>query len=303
MNRRQADFSLLAITLMAGIQYVFLKNVSNSVSGFAFLFITNLIGFIICLSVLGGELYRATKIQILYSLILAGLLLGFNLFMLMGASGLDTTVTSFVVTAYIVFVPLVSLLFGNKIKRCQIVGITIVLFGLVLSMGVNLTGFANSHILYLVVADVFFSISIVLLEKISARMNPAVLVLGELFFGSIFALAGWALQDDFHLSLPSDPGFWSSALFVAFFIRGMYGIIQIYAQRYVSAIRVSLIFSTEIIFTLMLSPVLSFLMGTAAEKVTVSKIIGCGIIVLGVLTADDTVWKFITRRKQEADHE
>lgn len=138
-------------------------------------------------------MYRATKIQILYSLILAGLLLGFNLFMLMGASGLDTTVTSFVVTAYIVFVPLVSLLFGNKIKRCQIVGITIVLFCPVLSMGVNLTGFANSHILYLVVADVFFAISIVLLEKISARMNPAVLVLGELFFGSIFALAGWAL--------------------------------------------------------------------------------------------------------------
>ena len=91
-----------------------------------------------------------------------------------------------------------------------------------------------------------FAVSIVLLEEISAQMNPAVLVMGELFFGSLFSFVGWLVEDGFALVLPGDAAFWRSAFFVAFFIRGMYGIVQIYAQRYVGAIQVSLIFSTEV---------------------------------------------------------
>lgn len=291
MNRLQANLSLLAITLLAGIQYAFLKDVPESASGFSYLFITNLIGFLIALPVLGGQLYRSSPRQILYSALLALLLLGFNLFMLLGSAGLDTTVTSFTVTAYIIFVPFISLLFKKKVSRNQMAGVLIVLLGLALSMGVNGKGFLNIGILYLLVADLCFAVSIVLLEEISAQMNPAVLVMGELFFGSLFSFVGWLVEDGFALVLPGDAAFWRSALFVAFFIRGMYGIVQIYAQRYVGAIQVSLIFSTEIIFTLLLSPLLSILLGSQPEQIDLAKVLGCLVIVSGILVADGTVWK------------
>ena len=71
----------------------------------------------------------------------------------------------------------------------------------------------------------------------------------------------------------------------------MYGIVQIYAQRYVGAIQVSLIFSTEIIFTLLLSPLLSILLGSQPEQIDLAKVLGCLVIVSGILVADGTVWK------------
>ena len=84
----------------------------------------------------------------------------------------------------------ISLLFKKKVSRNQMAGVLIVLLGLALSMGVNGKGFLNIGILYLLVADLCFAVSIVLLEEISAQMNPAVLVMGELFFGSLFSSAG-----------------------------------------------------------------------------------------------------------------
>lgn len=289
MNRIQANISLLAITFLSGIQYAFLKNVPDTVSSFAFLFVTNFLGLLLCLVFLGRELYRATFRQVMYSAVLAGLLLGFNFFMLLGSSGLDTTTIGFTVSAYIIFVPLVSLLFKKTVTKFQIAAILIVLVGLAVSMGVDPGGFFNENILYLLVSDVFFAAFIVLLGEISVQMNPAVLALGELFFGSVFSFFCWMLHDRGSLSLPGDAAFWTSAFFIAFFIRGMYGIVQVYAQRYVNAVYASLIFSTEIIFTLFMAPVLSALIGTEMEQITAFKIAGCLVIISGVLTADGTL--------------
>lgn len=91
MNKLQANACLVSITFFAGIQYAFLKNVPDTVSDFAFLFVTNLIGFVIGMLVLGGELYRMNRKQLLCSAFWAGLLLGFNMFMMMGAGSLDTS--------------------------------------------------------------------------------------------------------------------------------------------------------------------------------------------------------------------
>lgn len=307
MNKLQANASLLAITLLAGIQYAFLKNVPDSVSHFSFLFITNFIGFVIGMLALGGELCRADRKQLLCSAALAGLLLGFNLFMLIGAGHLDTIVTSFTITAYIVFIPAVSLLFHRRVSRNQIAGMLVVLAGLALSMQVNLRGFLNPYVLCLIAADLFFAFYIVFAEQICGKLNPAVLLIGELFFGSLFSFAGWMVQDGVSsLALPKDPAFWGSALFVAFFIRGLYGLVQLYAQRYVSAIQVSLVFSTEIIFTLALSPVLSKLMGTAPEPMDLFKAAGCILIICGVLAADKNVISAISamlsRGRKEGSH-
>lgn len=306
MNKLQANASLLAITLLAGIQYAFLKNVPDSVSHFSFLFITNLIGFLIGMLALGGELFRADRKQILCSAALAGLLLGFNLFMLIGAGHLDTIVTSFTITAYIAFIPAVSLLFHRRVSGNQIAGTVIVLMGLALSMRIHLDGFLNPYVLCLVAADLFFAFYIVFAEQICGKMNPAVLLIGELFFGSLFSLAGWLIQDGFQsLALPRDPAFWGSALFVAFFIRGLYGLVQLYAQRYVSAIQVSLVFSTEIIFTLALSPILAKLMDATPEPMDAFKAAGCVMIISGVLAADKNVISAISSmacqgRKEES---
>ena len=97
-------------------------------------------------------------------------------------------------------------------------------------------------------------------------------------------------------TLPIDPAFWGSAVFIGFFIRGLYGVVQMYAQRYVSPLNTSLIFSSEIIITMVMSPVLARLFGTAAEQITPWKLVGAAVMVVGILTADRTVVDAVERR-------
>ena len=51
MNRLEANISLILITFYAAVQYPFLTGVPESVSQFAFLCLTNLVGFVIMLRV------------------------------------------------------------------------------------------------------------------------------------------------------------------------------------------------------------------------------------------------------------
>ncbi|MBO7622226.1 MAG: hypothetical protein J6T06_17070, partial [Victivallales bacterium] len=98
MSKLEANVSLFIITFFAAIQYAFLSGVPASVSYFAFLCITNLIGFLIVLAIFFNELFRLDAKLIKQSAILSIELFGFNLFILLGAKNMDTTVTACVLS-------------------------------------------------------------------------------------------------------------------------------------------------------------------------------------------------------------
>jgi drug/metabolite transporter (DMT)-like permease len=289
LNRLEANLSLLAITFFAALQYVFLQAVPSSISGFAFLFVTNLVGFLFTLVFFFGELFRVDRRQVLLSLLLAAELFAFNTFLLLGSRDMDASAVAGVVAMYFVFIPLLLLLQRKKVSRSSLEGTVFVLLGVFLTLGLDIRNFSDIHVLYLILADISIAVNLLTVEKYCVRSNPAILAMGELLFGSLFGLAGWcaeALLFGKKMSLPVEPAFWSSVFFISFFIRGLYGVVQIYAQRYVSALNTSLIFSTEVIITVFLSPLLSKQMGMEAQPVTWMKVIGCLIIAAGVLTAD-----------------
>ena len=132
MNKLEANVSLFIITFFAAIQYAFLQGVPDTVSHFAFLCVTNLIGFLLTLAVFFSELFRVDKKQIKQSLLLSLELFGFNVFLLLGSS-VGATVSACVLSAYFVFLPLLSLLlFRIKSDRMTLCAIVVVLAGLAL---------------------------------------------------------------------------------------------------------------------------------------------------------------------------
>ncbi len=300
MNKVEANLSLLMITFFAAIQYVFLTNVPETVSNFAFLTITNLIGFGIALAVFWGELFRINKKQLLQSVILSAELFGFNLFVLLGTSGVSATVSSCVLSVYFIFIPVFSFVFlKKKPDKLSLIGIGVVLAGLSLIMSKEIAGIIDVHILYLVVADAFFAIYIMTVGNYTAKSNPSILAMGQMFFNAIFALVFWFGEARFThtlMALPSDAAFWGSVLFISFFIRGLYGVVQIYAQRYVNALDTSLIFSSEIVITMLMSPILALLFGTKTEIITPLKITGAIVMVAGILLADASFTTAVKRR-------
>lgn len=300
MNKLEANLSLLAITFFAAIQYVFLANIPPSVSNFAFICVTNLIGFLIALAFFFRELYRLEKKQLLQSLLLAGELFGFNLFLLLGSSGMDASVVSCVIAAYFVFVPLLLLLMRQKVGKNSCIGVALALAGVFLVMDADLGKLADVRIFYLLLADVMFALYLVTVERLCARSNPSILAMGQMLFGFLFSLLAWCIEARLTgqtMALPAERSFWFSVLFISFFIRGLYGVVQIYAQRYISALNTSLIFSTEVVMTLLAAPLLSRFIGAEASTITPLKVAGCIVIVLGVLLSNGVMTQLWKRRR------
>lgn len=303
MNRSEATISLVIITFFSASQYAFLAGVPDSVPQFSFLFITGLVGFLITAFLFFNELSRLDKKQVLQGFLMAVETLAFNLFLLLG-SGVGAMVSSCVVSAYFMFVPLFSfLLFREKPEKHVLLGSAVVLVGLFFMMGADVSGLLDINILYLLLADGSFALYIITAGHFSARSNPALLVMGERFFGCVMALCLWVGQSAVThtpMALPAEPAFWGSVLFIGIFMRGMYTVVQLYAQRYIDPMRASLIFSTEIIITMAISPLLTLLFGAAPESITPMRIAGAAVMVAGILAADGD---FVAGLKRRLRHE
>ena len=299
MNKLEATVSLLIITFFGAIQYAFLAGVPESVSQFAYLTVTNAIGFVIMLLFFFGELFRIDRKQVIQSIILSLELVAFNVFLMLGSSRVGATACSCLLSAYFVFIPPLGLiLFHEKPEWRTFPGIFIVLIGLFLMMDADFKGLLSMGTLYLILADISFALYILSMGRYSSTSNPSIIAMGQVFFSLIISLGCWIVQVLFFgksFALPAEPSFWICAIYISFFIRGVYTIVQLYAMRYLSALETSLIFSTEIIMTMFMSPVLALVFSTKAENITVAHIFAAGVMISGVLAADSSVQKtFVT---------
>ncbi|MBQ7545240.1 MAG: DMT family transporter [Synergistaceae bacterium] len=290
MNKLEANVLLLMISIFDAIQYVFLSYVPEDVSHFAFLCMTNLVGFIMTLAFFFEELFRLDAKQVLQSLVLAAELMVFDIFMLLGSSGVDPTMTAAVISSYFLFIVIISVAFlGQSVEKSSIVGIIIVFIGLFFILDMDITGLWDRHILYLVIADIAFATYTITVGYYASASNPSILSMGHNLFCFLFTLILWVGESWFYkmpFTLPSERQFWGIVIYIGFFIRGLYTVIQIYAQRYVSALNTSLVLSSGIVITMAVSPVLSALFSTEPEVITPYKIIGSVIMVAGLLTTE-----------------
>ncbi|MBO5564269.1 MAG: DMT family transporter [Lachnospiraceae bacterium] len=293
MNKLTANFSLYTITFFSAIQYVFLANVPDSVSSFAFLSVTNFIGFFITLSVFSGELKRLDKEQVLQAFLLSLELIGFNIFLLLGSRETDATTTACVLSTYFVFIVLLlQLFFHERPDRYKRIGILVVFIGVFFMMDADIMSLFNRGVLFLVISDIFFAAYLLTVERYASSSNPSVIAMGQTFFNFLIATVCWGIEAALlHVpfALPKEPKFWGSVFFISFFIRGLYGIVQIYAQRYVSSLNVALIFSTEIIMTMLFSPILARIFNTQPEVITPLRLLGALVMVFGILISDREV--------------
>ena len=306
MNKLEANVLLLMISIFDAIQYVFLSYVPEDVSHFAFLCMTNLVGFIMTVAFFFSELFRLDAKQVIQSLVLAVELMVFDIFMLLGSSGVDPTMTAAVISSYFLFIVIISVVFlGESVEKSSLIGIVIVFTGLFFILNMDISGLWNRHVLYLVIADIAFATYTITVGFYASSSNPSILSMGHNLFCFIFTLILWAGESfvcKMPFTLPTDRQFWGIVIYIGFFIRGLYTVIQIYAQRYVTPLNTALVLSSGIVITMMVSPVLSALFTMDAEVITPYKILGSVIMVIGLLTTEpefvSTVRKYIHAGKK-----
>ncbi len=288
-----ATLGLIFITFLAAIQYVFLRNVPDTVSTFAFVCITNLIGLVVLGVFRPKKLFsipaRTLKKGILFALELTG----FNFFLLLGSQHMDAVVTSSVVSLYFVFITPMLLLMRKRVNFFSGIATVIAIIALLLMFGADTEAlFSSANVVYLIFADLFFAAYVVSVSVFGGAEDSTQLTLSQMIFSAVFALIGWVVEcllTNKSFRLPAEPSFWISALFIGVFIRAVYGLIQITAQKHVSALKASLIFSAEIIITLLTNPILCKLLNMDYTPTTGFQVFGGLLLITATLMVDELV--------------
>ncbi|MCR5520875.1 MAG: DMT family transporter [Lachnospiraceae bacterium] len=303
MNKIEARSLLVLITFFASIQYIFIGAVGDDYSPFGFLSITNLIGFVMMLLIFSGqiisEMYRVTKKDVFHGIILSLELTGFNTFTLIGVSGSSATVSACILSSYFVFIPFIAFVHkSERPKRNIIIATIAAVIGLGMVSGFDAGNFIDPYTLALVAADICFALYTVSVGKYAADSSPTFLAIGQMLWCFLITSVLWvgeAMVTAKPMSLPSSPAFIICVFYVGIFLKGVYSIAQVNSQRFISPIETSLIFSTEIVMTMLMSPILGRVIDVPVENITILRLVGGLLVIAGILIADDNIYKKIGR--------
>lgn len=307
ISKLEANYSLIIITFFSSLQYVFLSGVPENIPNSAFVCVTSFIGFILLFFVFFNELFRIDRNHIIQCLILSSQLFFFNYFLLKGSSDLDAVTISCVVSSYFMFIPIIEIIFFKTFPNLsKVLSIVIVLIGILFIMNWNIRSLCTVNIFYLIIADIAMAGYVISTGYFASRSNPSILAMGQLLFIAIISFFAWCIEAEVKgtkIALPTEPMFGGSVIFISVFIRGMYTVIQTYAQRFVSPLNTSMIFATEIIITMLTSTAVSRYFGlqTSGFVISVNMCIGAILMVIGILIGDPSILEAFKLKKRSAD--
>lgn len=300
-----AMMGLIFITFLAAIQYIFLRNVPDSVPTFAFLCITNVIGFVILGLSQFKKLATMQKFTIAKGVVFALELTGFNFFLLIGSRNMDSVIISSVVSMYFIFITPLLLLLKKKVNFFSGIASVIAVIALLLMFGAD-TGalFESANVIYLLLSSFFFAVYVVSVSQLGANEDSVQLTMAQMIGSIAIGFVGWILESAMgygSFALPTEPAFWISACFIGLFIRAVYGLIQMACQKIVPAINASLIFSSEIIITLVLEPFLCRVFGETYTPANTFQIIGCILFIIATLLVEPEIMSKVGFSNLEAE--
>ena len=291
MNKLEANVSLLSVTICWSVQIFFMQNVPDSVPVFAFMALTNLLGFALLCLVYRGEIRNINAALLGKGIGLAALNSITNLFFIFGARRIETSSPTalFSGSFYVVIVPVfVMLILKKRQPVFSLVASGFALAGLLLPV---ISDFCDGLGLPLMLlGNVAFSLYILLLDHYAKSTSPSLLAVTQLLFSFVFSFAGWVvINPSSVVTLRFDgvplfnAAFLSSVFVVAIFVRAYSTVMQIYAQRYVAPVNATFIFSTEIVFSLLFLTVIPPLLGKPARFPNILELAGAALLMAGII--------------------
>ena len=195
-------------------------------------------------------------------------------------AGLErTTVTNtgFITGLYVLFTPLLGLaLFRTSIPRRLWLAVGLALVGLAMLSGVP--GTSTGGDLLVLASTVAQALQIVMVERYANRYDVFALTWVEVAAAALVFLAIALAAGD--LSVPHGATVWAALLVTGLFAVAFAYLVQIWAQRRVSATRIAIIFSLETVFAGLFGYLL------AGDRIGAIGLAGCAVIFTGILLAE-----------------
>jgi drug/metabolite transporter (DMT)-like permease len=278
--------ALIAVTAVWGVTFVQVKDAVAIYPLFAFLAVRFAIASL-TLAVPGTRRVRSLGREGIAAGALLGLLLatGYAL----QTAGLERTTvssTGFITGLYVVLTPIFAvLLFRTPIPREVWLGVVLAVAGLAMLSGVD-AGSSTGDLLVLA-STAAQALQIVGVERFAARYDAIALTFVEMVTACIgFTVIALALGD---LSVPRGWTVWGALLVTGVFASALAYLIQVWAQRRISASRIALVFSLETVFAGLFGYAL------AGDRLGLLGWAGCFTIFAGILLAEPAAARVLAR--------
>jgi drug/metabolite transporter (DMT)-like permease len=272
-----ATAALILVTAVWGVTFVQVKDAVELYPLFAFLAVRYAIASA-ALAPVSATRLRTLGRDGLYAGAVLGVLVALGIGL--QTAGLErTTVTNagFITGLYVLFTPLLALaIFRTPIPRVLWAAVALALFGLALLSGVP-QGSATGDLLVLVSAAAQ-ALQIVMVERYANRFDVFALTFVEVAVAClVFGAIAVALGD---LSMPHGTTVWAALIVTGLFAVAFAYLVQIWAQRRVSATRIAIIFSLETVF----AGLAGYLF--AEDRIGLMGLAGCSAIFAGIVVAE-----------------
>ncbi len=267
-----APWALLGVAAAWGLAFVTMKDAIERQSVNNFLF-TRFTLAVVVMVVIRPQVVKKLNKDLLLRGSMAGVFLGFGyIFQTLGLERTGAAITGFITGLYVVLTPLLaSFILKERISRFVWLCIFIATIGLaLLSVQGFSVGFGEMLVL---MSAIFFAAHIIALSKWSPARDVYAMTVVQL---TICALMAGIASIPEGYSAPPDRGVWAVVVFTAVFATAVAFIIQTWSQAHISATKVAVILTMEVVFAALFAVIFG------GEVLTLQVLLGGSMVLLAM---------------------
>ena len=272
LQLKLAPWALLTVSAAWGFSFVVMKDAIQRQSVNNFLFTRFTLAVIVMILIRPQVIKLFTK-DLLQRGGLAGVFLGLGyIAQTLGLERTGAAITGFITGLYVVLTPLIaSIVLKEKITKFTWYCIAVATFGLGL---LSIRGFSvGIGEMFVLASAMLFAAHIIALSKWSSGRDVYAMTVIQLSMCAILAGLASAIEG---YSLPPDSGVWSVVVFTAVFATAIAFIVQTWSQAHMSATKVAVILTMEVVFAAAFAIVLG------GERLTIQTAIGGVLVVVAM---------------------
>jgi len=272
LQLKLAPWALLSVSVAWGLAFVVMKPAIERQSVNNFLF-TRFVLAVLAMILIRPQVVKLFTKDLLLRGFGAGLFLGVGyIFQTLGLANTGAAVTGFVTGLYVVLTPLfAAVIFKERISKTVWFYVFLATIGLGL---LSIHGFSVGYGEFLVfLSAIAFAGHITALSKWSAGRDVYAMTITQLIMCAI--LTGIACSIEGY-SPPPDYGVWAVVIFTAVFCTAIAFIVQTWSQVHMSATKVAVILTMEVVF----AAVFAIIFG--GERLTLQSAIGGVLVVVAM---------------------
>ena len=272
LQLRLAPWALLTVSAAWGFSFIVMKDAIQRQSVNNFLF-TRFTLAVIVMILIRPQVIKHFNKDLLQRGGLAGIFLGLGyIAQTLGLERTGAAITGFVTGLYVVLTPVIaSVVLKEKITKFTWYCIAVATLGLGL---LSIRGFSVGIGEMFVLASAFlFAAHIIALSKWSSGRDVYAMTVIQLSMCAILAGLASAIEG---YSLPPDTGVWGVVIFTAVFATAIAFIVQTWSQAHMSATKVAVILTMEVVFAAVFAIVLG------GERLTIQTAIGGVLVVVAM---------------------